>query len=199
MISKDQEIEIKLLAENVNVNKFIKWCKEKGAVEYRYANGIDVYYKQGDNIIRHRHKGPKGGELAIKLRKTNLNIKDRHEIEMHLSNDTTIPSIDKFLKNSGFEKVFELYKTAHIFLFKRPKYSISIVVYNVGKKTKKGIKGRKKFMELEIEKGSKITPNTAKKNLDIWLKELKKDFDLSTPLNLSLYELYSNSLYRIVK
>lgn len=200
MQQKHSELEYKFPAECVEPHAFIGWCMSKGPESYLHVISPDVYYTQGDNVLRHRWLGG-AGELTVKQRKSKDSTWNRLEINLHFANDTTLDDVTKFLLASGWKKCLSLIKEAHIFFFElvgKPK--VSVVTYDVGRK-KEGVDGlveNYRFIEVEIENGN-ISTQEAKAYLDEWRREITKWFKIKPPLNLSLFEIYTGKRYSMVK
>lgn len=206
MISKHQEIEAKLDAEKVNIQEFKKFMSKLDNEGNLHVKGPDGYYVQGDRVLRHRVDS-KGGtqELTVKLRRSLTDIRDRLEIDLKFDDETSPHDVKEFLSCAGYTHAFTLVKDAHIFWINiTPKTVATFVIYDVWKEEKNRLTGKtrkidkKRFVEVEIEKNSAIKTETAKRHIRKWVKILQKKFKLKSPLNSSLYELYSGETYRMV-
>jgi adenylate cyclase class IV len=116
MIHEHNEIEAKLAADEVLVSDFCKLMFAQMPTKYECVTGPDTYYRQGENVIRHREKkNSKTHELTVKRRKSTKSTRDREEIDLHFAHNTGVLDVRAFLAATGFEKEFQLVKTAHIF------------------------------------------------------------------------------------
>jgi hypothetical protein len=101
-----------------------------------------------------------------------------------------------FLKATGFTHAFTLRKDSHIYWVQlTPQLEASFVLYDVWKDQE--TKSRR-FIEVEAEKGSNVTVETAKRHVQQQVKNMQAAFDLGDPLNDSLYEIYSGRKYQSV-
>lgn len=206
MSDQFSEIEVKYDAKNVDVEKFLDWCMSHRPARYERVEGPDVYYEQGDNVVRHRHHaGPdRCGEVTVKKRKGSRSIMDRLEINLRFEAGTGVTAVDAFLQATGWTKAFKLCKDAHIFWFKKGQEHATLVVYSVGKETIENGEIKlvecRRFVEIEIEASSGLESRAAKDALRRWRKQLLEAFpDLGDPLNDSLYEIYSGKRYQLVE
>lgn len=202
MISEHDEIEAKMAADNVNVAEFKRWMTAGMELEsYLHIIGPDRYYESGSNVVRHREDRKDGRhELTVKRRKSDGSTRDRLEIDLHFGKKTKPKDVDAFLKATGFTHVFTLVKEAHIFWVRlTDNITVTYVIYDVWREGKDGEKlDTKRFIEVEAEKGSEVTAETAKRHLRTLVKGLQAQFNLAEPLNESLYEIYSGKRYQQV-
>lgn len=197
MIDKKTEIEVKVCADSVSVRDFHAFCKQLSPTKYLYVEGPDTYYELNNLILRHRSQ-PDGNELTIKKRKHSVSARDRLEIDLFLRYNTA-QEIADFLRIAGYKKLFVLYKKAHIFWFKIGKGEYNAVIYEVweikGKNKKKNVK---RFIEIEVCKGSRISVQTAKKNLSALSSQCIRALRAGPIINQSLFEIYSSRKYGLV-
>lgn len=202
MISEHDEIEAKLAADDVNISEFKQWMgRDPGLERYLHIVGPDRYYESGPNVVRHREDRQDGRhELTVKRRKSDGSTRDRLEIDLHFGKKTKVADVDAFLKATGFLHVFTLVKEAHIYWVKlTDNISATYVIYDVWREGPDGKKlDVKRFIEVEAEKGSDVTSETAKRHLRVLVKGLQAQFNLAEPLNDSLYEIYSGKRYQTV-
>lgn len=194
MVSEHQEIEAKFAADSVSADVFRAYCNAHlQVIEYKLVEEApDDYYKSGANVVRERH-GPH--ELTVKRRKTESSTRDRQEVDLHLDRDKP-KDVAAFLEAVGFQKVFRLVKTAHIFWARlSPNLVGTVVWYQVWRADKP--QERRVFVEVEAEKGSDVTPDTAKRHVREQVKALQDEFKLAEPLNESLWEIYSGERYQV--
>lgn len=191
MLNKHDEIEVKLPADDVNEDDFVKWAYGKKPHRFLEVEGPDLYYKQGENVVRHRIPPIGTSQLTVKSRKSNQSTKDRLEVDLGFDADTTAYDVEVFLKNAGFEVEFELYKRALIFWYKKGNQELDVSYYIVTKIVNGKPTVSRKYIEIEASKHSKVTPDTAKRYLKEWTDDLntflKKELK---PINKSLYEIF---------
>jgi adenylate cyclase class IV len=202
MISEHDEIEAKLAADHVPVPEFRRWMTaEAGLERYLHIIGPDRYYESGPNVVRHREDRQDGRhELTVKRRKSDGSTRDRLEVDLHFGKKTKPKDVDVFLKATGFTHVFTLTKEAHIFWVKvTENLTVTYVIYDVWREGSDSKKlDTKRFIEVEAEKGSDVTADTAKRHVRALVKSLQEQFRLGEPLNDSLYEIYSGKRYQTV-
>lgn len=208
MIDEHNEIESKLDAKQVLVRDFKTFMtgqEQRGELvieKYEHVLGNDVYYEQGDNVIRHRYDDNYGWqELTVKRRKTSSSTRDRLEIDLRFADKTKYDSVQAFLVATGFKPVFKLIKDAHIFWVRlTPSLTATFVLYESWQPDLAKMAGhpRRRFIEIEMEKGSDITVETAKRHLSTWVKAVQWHFGLDGVMNESLYEIYSGKRYQTV-
>jgi adenylate cyclase class IV len=202
MVSEHDEIEAKLAADNVSVSEFRRWMSaEVGLEQYLHIIGPDHYYESGPNVVRHREDRKDGRhELTVKRRKSGGSTRDRLEIDLHFGKKTKVDDVAAFLKATGFTHVFTLVKEAHIFWVKvTENITVTYVIYDVWRDAGDGKKlDCKRFVEIEAEKGSDVTADTAKRHVRSLVRTLQQQFRLGEPLNESLYEIYSGKRYQSV-
>lgn len=205
MISEHNEIEAKMAADGVANDAFWQWMVQKRFWKSEIVAGPDTYYERDDSVVRHRSDRRDGShELTVKRRKSTKSTRDREEIDLHFAKRTQGKDVDAFLKATGYTPVFTLVKIAHIFWVEDDDVPLTVVIYDVWQQPpgkpplKRPPADAKRFIEVEVEKGSTIAKFYAKTVLDKWVKELRQQFGLSEPLNDSLYEIYSGKRYSTV-
>lgn len=194
-IHEHNEIEAKLDATGVNVDEFRRWASDKLPERYLKITSPDVYYRQGDNVVRHRQHPDGKHELTVKLRKSEKSTRDRLEIDLKFAQGISVIDVHTFLVNTGWQEEFNLTKTAHIFWFQEGGTHLTVVIYDVWRPYKE--REFRRFIEVEAEKGSAVTVEHAKKRVNAWVKEIQAKFKLKgEALNDSLYEIYSGKRYK---
>jgi adenylate cyclase class IV len=199
VISEHDEIEAKLAADKIDLQIFKSFVWSTAEVEkFLHVIGPDRYYESGVNVVRHRQDRQDGRhELTVKRRKSDISTRDRVEIDLHFGKKTQPNDVDAFLRAVGFSHVFTLIKEAHIFWLRvSPNLILTCVLYDVWREDEPTY--RRRFIEIEAEKGSDVSPETAKKHVRRWVNMLNNEFDLGEPLNDSLYEIYSGKRYQSV-
>lgn len=198
-MNRHSELEIKFRAEGIDPLSLKRLMADGGALYeagYRYfkpffkIEGMDFYYGQGKNALRHRFDGKEGfNTLTVKKRKSKKSLKDRHEVDLKMENgQMSALDIKAFLLLSGWKELFRLrkrYWIAHIQSLKT-KAIICLALYDVsspGKKTRR-------FLEAEVERDSDVPVPVGKKELKFFEEFLRKHYGLDSPVNKSLYEYY---------
>lgn len=196
MISQHNEIEAKLPADGVDIEKFKTFCREFSPDQFKFIDSPDFYYRQNKNVVRHRVNSETSHELTVKRRKSDSSTLDRLEIDLKFADSTYASDVTAFLKATGFELEFSLRKEAHIFWFTKGSTHISVVIYDV---FCEGFRTRR-FIEVEAEKGSDVTVAQAKQRVKQWVGCIQEEFeDAQDPINQSLYEIYSGNTYQSVE
>ena len=199
MSDLNKELERKYNAEKVVIKEFLQWAMTLGPYEYiLIEDAIDDYYVNSEGYTqRVRHKGPGGQiQLSVKLRTSSRSIINRYEYDLHVSDSTDI--VKNYIEGCGFKHTFSIIKTAHIFSFNNTKYPIDLVIYTVSKLDQQLVKTKEemKIIEVEIKKGSNVPEEDGLRYLKTWNDRIKSIFDVDI-LTQSLYEIYSNSSYKI--
>lgn len=197
-IHEHNEIEAKLAADNVEPQDFLRWMYQQPHIElYKHIISPDEYYECGSSVVRLRGATTDRFELTVKKRKSDGSTRDRLEIDLHFAPGTTPDDVRAFLEATGYKKAFTITKEAHIFWVKLTEaVEASFVIYDVWQN--KNRLDYRRFIEVEIEKGSDITPDTAKRHIRSIVKTMQQEFKLGEPLNESLYEIYSGKKYQTV-
>ena len=85
VMDRHSELEFKFLADHVDPGAFKSWCMSLGPTRFNSAAFPDVYWRRGDNVVRHRLLWGGAGELTVKRRKSADSITDRQEIDLRFS------------------------------------------------------------------------------------------------------------------
>lgn len=194
------EIESKYAAEGTSLENFLRFGIYLEPDRYAHVSGPDVYYEQGDNVVRHRHSGG-AGELTVKRRTTSRSTTNRREIDLKFSDGMVVADVEAFLLLSGWKKAFTIIKDCYIF-WTRPdetRPQASIVMYDAWKLGDAGEEiDRRRFLEVEIEKENDLSAERAQVCLRSWCQYVTFSLNIDQkPLNDSLYELYSGKKYQI--
>jgi adenylate cyclase class IV len=199
LISEHIEIEAKLAADKVSLDDFKKFVMKLNFEQYITVTGPDSYYERGDEVVRHRMDQKDGRhELTVKKRYSDGSTRNRLEIDLHFpaTGKTKTEDVDAFLKATGYTKAFTLVKEAHIFWVKlSPSITSTLVVYSVW--NEKTPDQKRRYVEAEIEKGSDVTVETAKRQLSTLVKNMQQELGLKEPLNESLWEIFSTKRYQL--
>lgn len=186
------ELEVKFDASRVDLARFRSLMMETNPHSFECVQHDDVFWKRGANIVRHRQKGPGAGELTVKQRRSEDSLLDRLEINLRFSPKVEMGDVSAFLVATGYEQLFTLRKRhVDVFEFTRSSFAIEAALYYVGRVDEHGISGERAFLELEIKPGPDMDVALAKSWLDTWSKWLQQHLDVGEPLNLSLFEYYS--------
>jgi len=198
MKNKYYEVEIKYKADHIDWNSFVKTIRrdEDSLIEEVKVTGPDQYYRLGVSIVRYRHNFGGFHELTVKTRTSSKTTIVREEIDLNLINHTDPKDVEKFLVTSGYKREFTIVKKCHIFKLTCQAGLGSIVIYDIYRLGES--KKRQRFVEIEGDKNQSIQVN--KKWLSYWEKKLEKvNLNKKDIYNLSLYEIFSNKMYRVKK
>ncbi len=189
------EVEAKFDAPYLSLEQLFASFGDSCTENYKKVGGWDRYYKQGNNYLRHRCDGKrKTSVLTVKLRKSTDSIQDRHEVDMPISTEVSAGDVTAFLEMTGWKLHFEIQKMSYIFHLDGTNHQACIALYDVWSddNMEPGDKVPvRRFLEVEIEKDSACTQGEANIYLQHWIKHLQVEFNLGTPLNSSLFELYA--------
>lgn len=208
MADRHTEIEIKMSAEQVDTQAFLNWCVGRGPKDYTYVSTPDVYYERGENVCRHRMSGNTrgdsvrgAGELTVKQRKSDKSTVNRVEVDLKFADEVQCDDVKAFLEATGWTRAFSIMKDCHIFFFEKTGVEVSVVLYEAARIEPKNGKlvNRRRFLEVEVEKGSKCNTEEARKILADWQRDIKRLFTVGDPVNESLYEIYSGKRYLVRK
>ncbi len=191
-MDRHSELEFKFLADHVDPGAFKSWCMSLGPTRFNSAAFPDVYWRRGDNVVRHRLLWGGAGELTVKRRKSADSITDRQEIDLRFSPETTPQDVSAFLLAAGWALEFTLQKHfSYPFWFKHGDASIVVSLYEVARQPFKS----RRFLEVEVEKESNVSDQVARNLLTLWSSYAAREFDLGDPCALSIYEMYSGRPY----
>ncbi len=191
------EIEFKWDAEDLDPKTFLHLAMSYAPTDYCLTSCPDIYYVQGKNVVRHRWSGG-AGELTTKRRKSTASITDRAEVDLKFGPDHSVKDVTEFLRISGWKRLFTLFKDqCHVFFFEEKDAKVTLAYYGVERLNERTQKceGLRHFVEVEIEKGSKLSDRDAMALLQKWRTRLEKTLCLGAPLKQSLFEIYSNRTY----
>jgi len=190
------EIEVKYEADSINEYHLRNFLFGNYRVlEFKHVNDSpDDYYTQGTNVVRHRHEDGHQGELTVKLRKAKRSVRDRKEVDLRFAPETTVADVVSFLKYTGWTKLFTIRKSADIYWVEDKKAVLTVSLYDAYNVESPKI--TKRFLEIEVEKGTTPTIEEAKVILDTWEKKIESHFDMGTPCTYSLYEYFSGKKYK---
>ncbi len=199
------EVELKFRANSAHIGskareEFLAMCMSEFPIRYRYAQGVDWYYRQGVNVVRHRHSDGVS-QLTVKQRKSATSIEDRVEVDLNLGEGVTKSTAEAFLKVSGFEKEITLAKCSHIFEYHLNEFgfgkdaNVVVALYDVQELKGDKLSKPETYIEVEVDRGSRCNLETAKRFLKEWQIRLTSRFAVVGPLNESLYEIYTSNTY----
>lgn len=148
---KIQEIELKYYAENISLDKFIKFAVDQNPNKKLFVGSYDTYYSSpsymsdnGLEFVRFRHGITP--ELTIKIKTSSKNNNSRIEVDLPLSKSVSKFIVDKFLALLGFQENFQIYKDCYIYYYDK----LTIVYYRV--LDKEDGKVLSTFIEVEARK-----------------------------------------------
>lgn len=201
MPDRHTELELKFAADKVPPRDFVERCMGRHPSRYDHeATFPDVYYVQNDNVVRHRWIPGGAGELTVKRRRSKKNSTNREEIDLLFAPGISLPDVTSFLDATGWKRLFTLLKSdVHSFWFPLEWGHVNVAMYTVERLNEKTRKHelRKRFVEVEVEKGSDITLDASTGVLTSWKHWLDNQFAIGEPLNVSLYEIYSGQSYKL--
>jgi hypothetical protein len=191
-MDRHSELEHKFLAGHVNPADFDAFCLNANPIGYKTLAFPDVYYRRGDNVVRHRLLTG-AGELTVKRRKSAESITDRKEVDLRFAPGTEARDVSEFLLMAGWEVEFILLKHfSRVWWFKHGDATLSVSLYEV---ERQDTKDTRRFLEIEVEKVSPVEPEAASNLLALWSSIIAEEFDLADPQTESLYETYSGRRY----
>lgn len=205
MADKHSEVESKFRAPDISPADLLAYIAletnpgEIRLERYKQVNGQDVYYTNGDDVVRHRFDGKRRtSTLTVKKRKSADSIADRQEVDLPIKEDVPSGDVEAFLKLSGWKPLFAIDKMSYIAHLSCPKpesftkrYEVCIALYDVMNLNEHEAEaGWERFLEIEVEKDNDCTHEEALAYLKVWSDKLRADFELAEPLNQSLLELY---------
>lgn len=200
-IVKHHEVEDKFHADGISIYPFMQFCQEfdPEGVWQVHPGYPDVYYRQGDSVVRHRLAGGGSGELTTKLRHDAGSIQNRHEIDLRFAPDIDAGDVQAFMEATGWVKEFAIDKACMIFWIRRPQTGIlvSIVLYDSWLHEESSAGTERRFLEVEVEKSNNLPLAQARAELAWWRKTISDMFVIGEPMNESLYEVYSGRNYRL--
>lgn len=203
MLSEHEEIEAKLEADNVNRDNFESWIWGRYKVMRLFrGGGPDTYYENAAGaVVRHRVAGDRNRhELTVKKRQSEVSTRSRVEVDLHFGKRTQPESVEAFLEATGYERRLQLMQDATVFWIQeigvRGAVPLAVSIYDVWK-VKAPIKSRRRFIEIEAEKGADTLRSIALSAVEEVVAIVRHEFGLGEPLNQSLWELYTGSMYQL--
>ncbi len=196
------ECEIKFELTQDEWNLAMVWLPKFKAFNYMDVSGTDVYYRQGRNVVRHRQGRGGAGQLTVKQRLSSDSISNRVEVDLNFAKSMRPQDITAFLGASGWRREVALFKRSHIWWFLgSSSHVITCALYYVQKRypLDGDSGGIRYFLEVEVEKESRIGIDRALAVLGDWHKRVLKILPRARLQDLSLYELYSGHRYRVAK
>jgi len=184
------ELEIKLDASGLDEKAFCRWLMDKEPVKYIKVEGADHFFRREDDVIRHRIPPDEPSQLTIKKRTSAVSIRERKEVDLEIPN-TSVDLIEDFIGMAGYLPDIKLHKQAKVFWFSSKKEKAVVSFYTA--QLLNSPASSRKIVEVEIEKGSPVSVETAKGYLTKWVQEINAQFKVDLkPLNFSLYEMFSS-------
>lgn len=142
---KFKEIEFKYNADDISLDNFNEFCRNRKPIKDFIAAGYDYFYTNPnypDHFGRHR-VGINFNQLTSKNKISDKNNFIRYEDNIMLSNDVTPEQVESFYSRIGFTKTATAFKTCFIY-----EYADHILVYYVLYNAAMKETGR--FFEIEI-------------------------------------------------
>lgn len=194
------EVERKYAADRVDREDFRQYMVGRFGLmaskgEYRFIKGYDDYYRQGQNVLRHRFYEGQPVELTVKCRTSLVSTESRHEIDLPLG-ATSVKTVHDFLTLSGWVPELSLFKSADIYHVASESLPVIIALYDIVSLDEKA-PGQRRFIEVEAKKCATISREDAVRALNFWEK-LLSHLDMDIIPNLSLYEIYTGKSYKVV-
>jgi adenylate cyclase class IV len=189
-VDHESEVEAKFDADHLIPEALFSALKGYNIISYKKVAGWDRYYRRGEYLQRHRCDGTRRtSELTVKSRKSNDSIEDRHEVDLPIREDVPDNRVTAFIKATGWELDLELDKVSYIFHVQGAGHIACIALYDVellGHSVT-----RRRFLEVEIDKSSACEHREAAGHLAYWKRQLTYHLSVESPLNESLYEIFS--------
>jgi hypothetical protein len=190
------EREYKFAADHVDEQEFRRLMMEARPTKFSNFKHQDTFWQRGTHVVRHRIKGDGSMELTVKKRKSQETLVERSEVNLGLSPSATVSDVEVFMSGTGYKPLFTLVKDyIDLFVYDRDGYEMESALYSVRRAD--DLATAKKFLELEIKPTSTKDPLVI---LGYWRDWATHQLALEAPLNLSLFEFYSQQVptnYRI--
>jgi predicted adenylyl cyclase CyaB len=161
---------------------------------FKEASGYDYFYKLNKATLRLRIQNDHSRvELTYKARKSKKSISDRTEINVLLQN-TEAAHAKNLIEALGGKEVLKIWKRSLIYHlsipFGKQYHEVCLAMYTVYTNSKDEQK-LGQFLEVEIENTQKLSDKEAMVFLDKLKWDLECFFNVTNPLNKSLFEMYS--------
>jgi hypothetical protein len=188
---KHMEREYKFAADHVDEQDFRYTMLEARPSRFSNFKHQDTFWQRGTHVVRHRIKGDGSMELTVKQRKSQESLVERSEVNLGLAPSATVSDVEVFLGGTGYKPLFTLKKDyIDLFIYDRDGYEMEAALYSVRRED--DFSSTKKFLELEIKPIACKEPLLV---LGYWRDWLTKQLMLEAPLNLSLFEFYSQQVH----
>jgi adenylate cyclase class IV len=196
-VNKHSELELKWNADAINGRKFAAWMMENFVVKSaELFDGTDYYFRRGTSVVRYRvDHGSTTQELTTKQRKSADSIRDRVEVNIPLDKKVAQADVWALMDTLGFESEVALRKNSHVFHVPSRPLNVVVALYDVKIVGRDTAIPKHTFLEVEVESNAAVDQSVAEATLDRFAEALTEEFGLATPLNESLYEMYTNKLY----
>lgn len=194
-MDRHSEVEVKFSADKVTNEAYHKLVHDfeltRCAVKkYVAVRGTDTFYKIHDSVLRYRTDGGPGC-LTYKARKSDESIVDRVEIDLPFSDEVQPRDVHKTMQYLKAKKLFSIEKLSLIYhtegIVKNQEYEATLALYDV---MAEGQPNRR-FLEVEVERHNKISPDDAKLALVAWRRVIQKELDVGPLMNEGLFQIYS--------
>lgn len=198
-MNKHSELELKWNADHISARDFAVWMMRSFAVQRAEVfDGTDFYFRRDSSVLRYRVDHDTGmHELTTKQRKSADSIRDRVEVNIPLGKNVAQADVWALVGALGFESEIALRKNSHVFHVPCGAFMVVVALYDVTVVGKEHLP-RHTFLEVEVE-ANLLPQSAAEQTLDSFAAALTEEFGLATPLNESLYEMYTDKLYMIVQ
>ena len=191
MIPFDTELEFKLDADTVSIARYMQWCAALLPKSFECVQGRDAYYEDGHGHVV-RHRTPVAGEGTHEL--TIQGLRGRNSInrsEVDLTQVVHPQLVGAFMTSLGFRLKRTLEKKSWIFRFGEDP-EVVVALYDA---KCEGRPATRRFLEVEVAKGSDVSTESARAELDRWLANVRADFGPLKRLDQSLYQLFGGRAY----
>lgn len=196
---KQSEIESKFAADKVSWEDFAAWAGKLNPVHEQRVGGVDTFYRQGKNVLRHRVGALDDlHELTTKILTSKKSSTLREEPEVHLNSSPE--DVEYLLESVGWKKELAIDKMSLMFDVIDNGVKIEFCIYDA-----RGIAGKalkkpeQRFIEVEVEKNADIPVEEALQIVHKWENRLRAQFGLAKPMNGSLYDAFGGKGYRTAR
>lgn len=185
---KSLEIETKYKADEIDLEKFHEFCKDRQPRNYLFASGYDHFYQSKtdpDAFCRHR-TGPDIQQLTFKRKHTSDNNFVRTEHNLDLTPGVRSPVVGPMCAEFGYAYNTSIFKTCFIYYYEQ-----YVLVYYVCFDPNMKELGR--FVEIEMAEEHRWNSQE-----DAW-KSLQVIEKLCKPLGLTAQGRVKRSLYEMFR
>lgn len=147
---KYTEVEFKYAAENISLETFTEFCKNRGPERFVMAAGYDHFYdhaKDADTFCRHRI-GPDMNQLTFKRKTADNNNFVRTEHNIDLDTKVIPEQVEALCQEFGYRHNVSIFKNCFVYT-----YSWYTLVYYICYNLDMNELGR--FVEIEMKEDHK--------------------------------------------